>query len=210
MIYAYNVPYHIPLEEYEGLMASREYWDDLGAEWNWSSIEQKLVRLAGFVKQGGSLKKVLNRYTKGREEEYTNRIQFCILKYILKLMVGERLKPYEKVPLVDRIKRLNKDELVELLTKELKRDVMPSSEMDKNHKFHEHWRLLSDDEWLSDEYLDKIEYRHWHKHPEEPFSQYLRRSEWWWDYRHFLFRINNKKYYFLNLQKVFLFDFLNK
>jgi hypothetical protein len=101
-------------------------------------------------------------------------------------MVGNRIKPYEKVPLVDRIKRLNKDELVELLTKELKRDVVPSSEMDKNHKFHEHWRLLSDDEWLSDEILDKIEYRHWRKHPEEPFSQYLRRSEFWWDYRHFL------------------------
>ena len=182
----YNAPYQVPLKEYEGMMANREYWDDLGAEWNWSSMEKKLVRLAGFVQQGGSLKKVLNRYTKDRDEEYTNRIQFCVLEYILKLMVGNRIKPYEKVPLVDRIKRLNKDELVELLTKELKRDVVPSSEMDKNHKFHEHWRLLSDDEWLSDEILDKIEYRHWRKHPEEPFSQYLRRSEFWWDYRHFL------------------------
>ena len=157
----YNAPYHVPLKEYEGMMANREYWDDLGAEWNWSSMVKKLVRLAGFV-------------------------QFCVLEYILKLMVGNRIKSYEKVPLVDRIKRLNKDELVELLTKELKRDVVPSSEMDKNHKFHEHWRLLSDDEWLSDEILDKIEYRHWRKHPEEPFSQYLRRSEFWWDYRHFL------------------------
>ena len=182
----YNAPYHVPLKEYEGMMANREYWDDLGAEWNWSSMEQKLVRLAGFVQQGGSLKKVLVRYTKNRDKEYTNRIQFCVLEYILKLMVGNRIQTYEKVPLVDRIKRLNKDELVELLTKELKRDVQPSCEMDKNHKFHEHWRLLSDDEWLSDENLDKIEYHHWRKHPEEPFSQYLRRSEIWWNYRHFL------------------------
>ena len=182
----YNAPYHVPLKEYEGMMANREYWDDLGAEWNWSSMEKKLVRLAGFVQQGGSLKKVLALYTKDRDKEYTNRIQFCVLEYILKLMVGNRIKPYEKVPLVDRIKRLNKDELVELLTKELKRDVMPSSEMDKNHKFHEHWRLLSDDEWLSDEILDKIEYRHWRKHPEKPASQYFRKAEIWWSYRRYL------------------------
>lgn len=182
----YNAPYHVPLKEYEGMMANREYWDDLGAEWNWSSMEQKLVRLAGFVQQGGSLKKVLVRYTKDRDEEYTNRIQFCVLEYILKLMVGNRIQPYEKVPLVDRIKCLNKDELVKLLTLELKRDVQPSCEMDKDHKFHEHWRLLSDDAQQSDIYLDRIERHHWRKHPDEPASQYFRRAEIWWSYRRYL------------------------
>jgi len=186
MIYNYNAPYNVPLKEYEGMMANREYWDDLGAEWNHSTIEKKLVQLAGFVRLGGNLKKVINHYAKDHDEQYNRRIQFCILYYILKLMVGDRLQWYSKDPLVDRIKRLNKDELVALLTKELKRDVIPSCEMDKNHKFHEHWRLLSDDEWLSDEFLDKIERKHWRSHPEEPFSQYLRRSKWWWDYRHYL------------------------
>ena len=53
----YNTPYQVPLKEYEGMMADREYWDDLGAEWIHSTLEQKLVRLAGFVQQGGNLKK---------------------------------------------------------------------------------------------------------------------------------------------------------
>lgn len=160
MIYDYNTPYHIPLKEYEGLMANREYWDDLGAEWDHSTMEKKLVRLAGFVRLGGNLKKVINRYAKDHDEQYNRRIQYCVLYYILKLMVSDRLQWYNEEPLVDRIKCLNKDELVRLLTLELKRDVQPSCKMDKDHNFHEHWRLLSDDEQMSDVYLDRIERHH--------------------------------------------------
>jgi hypothetical protein len=186
MMMNYNVPFNVSLQEYEGLMNNREYWDDLGAEWNHSTIEKKLVRLAGFVRLGGNLKKVINHYAKDHDEQYNHRIQYCVLYYILKLMVGDRLQWYNKEPLVDRIKCLNKDELVRLLTLELKRDVQPSCEMDKNHKFHEHWRLLSDDEQQSDVYLDRIERHHWRKHPEESASQYFRRAETWWSYRWFL------------------------
>lgn len=167
-------------------MSNREYWDDLGAEWNRNTIELKLVRLAGFVQQGGNLKKVLNHYAKEHDEQYNHRIQYCVLYYILKLMVGDRLRWYSKDPLVDRIKCLNKDELIRLLTLELKRDVRPSCEMDKNHKIHEHWRLLSDDEQQSDVYLDRIERHHWRKHPEESANQYFRRAETLWCYRWFL------------------------
>ena len=46
----YNVPFDVSLCDYEGMMNNRQYWDDLGAEWGWSTMEQRLVRLAGFVK----------------------------------------------------------------------------------------------------------------------------------------------------------------
>ena len=120
-----NVPFDVSLRDYEGMMNNRQYWDDLGAEWGWSTMEQKLVRLAGFVQQGGNLKKVINRYAKDHDKRYNSRIQYCVLCYILKLMVGDRMHWYEDEPLVNRIKCLNKDELVRLLTDELKRDVVP-------------------------------------------------------------------------------------
>lgn len=182
----YNTPFNVTLKEYEELMGSREYWDDLGAEWNWSSIEQKLVRLAGFVQQGGNLKKVLNRYVKDHDEQYNHRIQHCVLVYILKLMVCDRLHWYNQEPLVSRIKCLNKDELVRLHTAELKRDVVQSCESDGQNNYHEHWVLLSDKEWMNDVYLDKIERHHWRTHPQESATQYFNRSTTWWNNIRFL------------------------
>ena len=32
----YIKPFDVPLDEYEGLIARREYWDQLGTEWGWS------------------------------------------------------------------------------------------------------------------------------------------------------------------------------
>ena len=170
------------VRDYELMMANREYWDDLGAEWSWSPVEKKLVRLAGLVQQGGSLKKVLTRYAKDHDERYNQRIQHCVLRYILKLMVGSRIKPYENEPLVNRIKCLNKDELIKLLTQELKRDVRPTCWMDKDHRIHDCWELLSDTQWMSDDNLDKIERHHWCTHPEESPTQYSNRANTWWKY----------------------------
>lgn len=178
----YNVPFDVPLHDYEGMMNNRQYWDDLGAEWSWSTMEQKLVRLAGFVKQGGNLKKVINRYAKEHDNRYNCRIQYVILVYILKLMVGNRMKWYQDEPLVNRIKCLNKDELVRLLTAELKRDVVPSCRLDKDGRIHDHWELLSDREWMSDVNLDRIERHHWRTHPEESPTQYSNRANTWWNY----------------------------
>lgn len=176
----------VTVSDYEQMMANREYWDDLGAEWSWSPVEKKLVRLAGLVKQGGSLKRVLTRYAKNHDEEYRHRIQHCVLCYILRLMVGDRIKPHENEPLVNRIKCLNQDELIKLLTLELKRDVQPSCWMDDNHNIHEYWKLQSDAEWMSDEYLDKIERKHWRNHTEESATQYFNRASSWWNYSKFL------------------------
>jgi len=54
----YYKPFDVALKEYEGLVCRREYWDGLGTEWGWSSVEEKIIRLAGFVQQGGNLKKI--------------------------------------------------------------------------------------------------------------------------------------------------------
>ena len=51
------VPFNdVTVSNYEKMMANREYWDDLGAEWSWSPVEKKLVRLAGLVQQVGRSK----------------------------------------------------------------------------------------------------------------------------------------------------------
>ena len=39
----YKTPFDVPLDEYKGLIARREYWDDGSDEWNWSSLDLKLV-----------------------------------------------------------------------------------------------------------------------------------------------------------------------
>ena len=179
----YKTPYDVPLDEYEGLVARREYWDDGSDEWNWSSIDLKLVRLAGFVQQDGDLNKVMTEYTKDLDEYKRQRIQYCVVRYILKLMLGERRQLSENNPLVERIKCLNKEELLELLTEELKRDVKKEEKMDDNYKIHEDWVLLSDNQWMSDEILDGIERRHWRENPEESYTTYSNRSQFWWNNR---------------------------
>ena len=182
----YNTPFNALLHDYEEMMNNRQYWDDLGAEWSWSTMEQKLVRLAGFVKLGGNLKKVINCYAKEHDDRYNCRIQYVILVYILKLMVGNRMKWYEDEPLVNRIKCLNKDELVRLLIAELKRDVVPSCRLEKDGRIHDHWELLSDKEWMSDVNLDRIERHHWRTNPQESASLYFGRAKWWWSNQKYL------------------------
>ena len=80
----YLTPFNVPKEEYEGLIARREYWDDECDEWKWSSIEDKIVRLAEYVQHGGNLSKIINRYAKECDERYRLRIQYCVASYILK------------------------------------------------------------------------------------------------------------------------------
>ena len=120
----YYKPFDVPLKEYEGLVCRREYWDRLGTEWRWSSVEEKIIRLAGFVQKGGNLKKIINHYAKDRDETYRREIQHCILEYILVLMAGDSIKIYRNSPFVNRIKRLDKDELVKELTKLLECEII--------------------------------------------------------------------------------------
>lgn len=182
----YETPFDLPLDEYEGLIESNQYWDDSGDESNWLTMEQKLIRLAGFVQKGGNLAKVITNYAESHDEYKLKRIQFCVGSYILKLMAGNKYTITTKgVPLVDRIKCLNKDELVELLSQELKCGVVKTEKYDIDYNLHEDWEVLSnnDDFKINDENLDAIERRHWHDNPDESFTTYSNRSDYWWNYR---------------------------
>ncbi len=172
-------PFDVPLKEYESLIGRREYWDGLGTEWGWSTVEQKIIRLAGFVQQGGNLKKVINHYAKDQEETYRQEIQHCILKYILVLMSGDHIDIYSKSPFVDRIKRLDKDELVKLLSDQLKESVHKSYYLDHQYGVQPCWEIRYDNKLTPDEYMDKVDRRHRRKHPEETAWDFLNRPKMW-------------------------------
>ena len=177
----YLTPFNVPIEKYEGLVAQREYWDDCGDEWNWSSIEEKIVRLAQFVQQGGNLSKIMNRYAKECGERYRGRIQYCVASYILKIMFGDLFLINEDAPFVRRIKRLDKNELVKLLSSQLKTSVTKSSVLDSDYKEHENWIIKYDSKQSPDELLDKIESKYWND-----FTTYDSRADIWWDGVHSL------------------------
>lgn len=172
----YLVPFKVSLKEYEGLISGREYWDDFSEEWKQSTIEEKIVRLSGFVKMGGNLNKIINRYAKNHDEEKRRRIQYCIGKYILKIMFDDyfHIDGYE--PFVHRIKRLYKEPLVKLLINQLKTSVREARIMDKNQKIHENWEIKYTRKKSQDELLDKIESKYW----SNDYSQYDRRPQIWW------------------------------
>lgn len=181
----YIKPFDVPMDEYEGLIARREYWDQLGTEWGWSSVDEKIIRLAGFVQHGGNLKKILNRYAKSRDEEYRREIQYCELRYILELFKNRKDIPMEYLP-VDRIKRLNRDELTKLLSDLLKKSVRKGYELDSQYKTQEYWEIKYTEKLTPSEYMDKVEGKHWRANPDEPFDSYLNRSMIWWDGVHSL------------------------
>lgn len=181
----YYEPYDIPLVDYEKYMGTREYWDDFGNEWSWSPIEQKIIRLAGFVQQGGNLKKVINHYAKGRDAEYRERIQYCIMYYILKLMTGDLVHIDSDVPFVDRIKRLTKEELVKLLSDQLKTSVHKTYYMEQG-TIKEGWEIKYDNPKTPDELLDKIDRQHRRKYPDESYYEWSNRSEKWWSHKQYL------------------------
>jgi hypothetical protein len=177
----YLTPFNVPKEEYEGLIARREYWDDGGDEWNWSSIEEKIVRLAQFVQQGGNLSKIINRYAKECGERYRGRIQYCVASYILKIMYDDLFVINADAPFVRRIKRLDKIELVKLLSSQLKSSVTKSSVLDSDYKEHENWIIKYNGKQSPDELLDKIESKYW-----KDYSTYDSRADIWWDGLHSL------------------------
>lgn len=75
------------IKEFGANLGNREYWDSCGAEWNHTTIEQKIFKLAEFVQAGGDLYPVIYKYAKGREYTYRRAINWCILDYLNTLMV---------------------------------------------------------------------------------------------------------------------------
>ena len=147
-------PLNYPLSQYDSWLAMKEYWDDYSHEWTESSIEKKLVHLAGFVKMGGDLNTVLTDYAEDRDATYRIRIQHCVFRYIERLISGDHFKFGE--PIIDRIKRLDKEELVRLLTAELLRSVQETRDYDENGQLFTHW-IISKEYLNNDENLDAID-----------------------------------------------------
>ena len=172
-------PFNFEVEEYSDYIARREYWDSFAREWRNSPMEAKLIRLGGFVLKGGNLNDVLERYAEGRDFTYRHQVQSCVLTYIINLMSGETLDIYTKSPTLDRLKRLDKEELVLLLTRELKRRVRQTYAFIKGD-VEKHWEVSKED-LLNDDILSEIEEEHWRNHPEESFAWYLKRTSRWDD-----------------------------
>ena len=124
--------------------------------------------------------KIINRYAKDRDETYRREIQYCILEYILVLMAGDSIKVYRNSPFVDRIKRLDKEELVKLLSDQLKTSVRRIYYMEGGG-IKEGWEIRYDNPLTPSEYMDKVDRRHSRKHPEETFYTFMNRPKQWDD-----------------------------
>lgn len=173
---------NLALKDYECFIESRGFWDDFACEYNDYTQEEKLVILAGFVNIGGNLNNVIKQYAKNHDEIYRQRIHWVILHYIWRLMMGNDIMDYSAI-VVDRIKCLDNDELIQLLTEELKKRVEKDCTSTinistSNINETEHW-VISDKEKYNDEILDKIERKHWQTHPKELYSTYLRKGKRW-------------------------------
>ena len=181
-------PYDCDVKEYEARLASsREIWDDYSHEWSYSTFDEKLVILAGFVLKGGDLKRAIERYAEERTETYRSRIHWVVFAYIWRMMMGKE-RPFDQKPTADRIKRLEMDELLRLLAEELKMCVKRGTEfvyenryrtdVPTSFKTYESW-TVSDEYKYNDTILDTIEREHWRAHTDESFDYYLGKCKRW-------------------------------
>lgn len=163
---------NLPLEEYEGILANREYWDDISCEWEqYSTLEQKLIRMGGFVQRGGDLNQVILRYAEGREYSYKVTIKSCLMHYIERFISKDQW--------YTRIVRLEKEEVVNLLSELLKVSVKNSCEYDKYNKKYYSVGLLETKDVDAAAILTAVEMRHQETHPYETI-EVVRERAWGW------------------------------
>ena len=153
-------------------LATRTYWDIYGAEAESKSLEDKMKALGRFVQEGGDIANVVELYVDGREDQsQLEAVQWAIF-YYLEYMINARepLKPYEFSPTALRIMRLEKEELMELLEKELKRCVTVGYKGTVG---------ITGVDSPNDGNLDFIERRHWRTHPDESIYTYEGKTRRW-------------------------------
>ena len=164
-------PFDLPLKEYEGVLKNKEYWDSGCVEWTFSPFDKKIKRIAGFVQKGGNLMNVLDGYAEDHPDwGYRMQLQGKVLDYILRIMRGNEWNKVimETKNYIDaRIMCFTKEELVELFTEELKRDVIVSCD---------DCCFVSDREPVNDDIFEKIEQRHKQEHPNESIKEKI--NEW--------------------------------
>lgn len=171
---------NVPLEEYEQILANREYWDNFSCEWErYSKMEDKLVRLGIFVQRGGSLNRVISIYADGRAYTYRVTIQQCIKRYL------EALTKRRIPNLALRLFKLEKEEAVKLLSELLKVSVKQSYEYDKYEKEYFSLWILEPKNVDIERILVNIEEEHKETHPKETIEEVRERvnkwiSDSWW------------------------------
>ena len=182
-------PYECDLKQYEACLATRDFWDDCGHEWTYRTLDEKLIILGGFVQRGGSLKRVIKRYAKDRSEIYRCRIHWVIFDYIWRMIMVDVPKN-DYYPMSRRIKRLDNDELIKLLSEELKKCVKETCRTRYNrfgeHEIYTCW-IVSNEYQYDDSALDKIERRHWRSHPDESIDHQFFQMPRRWEYKSCLF-----------------------
>ena len=171
---------NVPLEEFEGILANREYWDNASYEWgNFSKMEVKLTRLGTFVQRGGDLNRVIARYAEDREYTYRVMAQHCLERYI------EALADKRIPNITLRIYKHEKEEAVKLLAELLKACVKRTCEYDKYKKDYFSLRVVETKNVDVESILAIIEEEHRHAHPNETKEEIKARvmnwiRESWW------------------------------
>jgi undecaprenyl pyrophosphate synthase len=171
---------NVPLEEYEGILANREYWDNASCEWeSYSKMEVKLARLGTFVQRGGDLNRVIARYAEDREYTYRVMVQHCLERYI------EALADKRIPNITLRIYKLEKEEAVKLLAELLKACIKRTCEYDKYKKEYYSLRVVETKNVDVESILATIEEEHSQAHPNETKEEIKARvmnwiRESWW------------------------------
>ena len=167
----------VPLEEYEQILANREYWDNISGEWEMcSKMEDKLVRLGTFVQRGGDLNRVIALYAEGREYTYRVTIQHCIERY-LEALTNERVDNLKL-----RLFKLEKEEAVKLLSEMLKASIGVDFRYDKYTSRQVSFGVFDTRKLDAEEILSDIEQEHRQAHPNESIEDVKKRAHTWiWD-----------------------------
>jgi hypothetical protein len=164
----------VPLEEYEQILANRDYWDNISGEWQMrSKMEDKLVRLGTFVQRGGDLNRVIVLYAEGREYTYRVTIQHCIERY-LEALTKKRIQN-----LTLRLYKLEREEAVKLLSEMLKASIGVDFRYDKYTSRQISFGVLDTRNLDAEGILSAIEKEHQETHPNETTVAVRARVQGW-------------------------------
>ena len=164
----------VPLEEYEQILANRDYWDNISGEWQMrSKMEDKLVRLGTFVQRGGDLNRVIALYAEGREYTYRVTIQHCIERYL------EALTKKRIPNLTLRLYKLEKEESVKLFSEMLKVSLGVDFRYDKYTSRQVSFGILDTSNLDAEGILTAIEQEHCQAHPDESIEEVRKRAHTW-------------------------------
>lgn len=174
-------PYNFEVGEYAKHLATREYWDDFSYEWSGRhTMDQKLIYMAEFVNKSGDMLWVIKQYAKDRSRDYRFCIHGAISRYLFR-MISEGLTKEERAKDDSGVRMmfLDREELVGLLTEELKRKVTYNLVYNHNTRSVEKEWYVKKPTVFDDAVLSKIEQAHKQAHPDETIEDKRRYYERW-------------------------------